>query len=213
MKEYIKQQLINETTEKSIKLFKKNPNRKISEIVNFISNKYNLTEDEKNDLFLNTEQKLKDGDSKDIDVKFDKSKILPNSIDFNTVEDMEKACNILMKRGLGWKVKGDENYSFLQFEDLDDVKKAIIFLKNEWNFIEKNQKKVALISFDNYSDFKKVFEFMSRNNMIIESNEDKELSDDIEDLLPETVSFIAKEQSKSVLDSNKRRINVSKNWK
>lgn len=213
MKDFIKKELIRETTEKSIKLFKKYPDKKLSEIVNVISKKYNLTEEEENDLFINTEKKLKDGESKNIDVKFDRNKTLPNSIDFNSTDELEKACNTLMKRGLGWKVKGDESYPFLQFDTTEDVRKAIIFLKNDWDFIEKNTKKVGLISFDNFEDFKKVYDFMKRNNMFIEAIEDQDLSTDLEDNIQDENSFIAKDTETQKLDPNKRRLTIHKKWK
>lgn len=212
MKDIIKKTLIRETTDLSIKLFKKYPTKSIKQIVEAVGTKYNLNEEEKDELFLNTEEALQNGPIEGDTSMFDPSKPLPFSIEFGTIDDMEKACSVLMSRKLAWKVKGDENYPFLQFDDQDDVLKAITFLRNSWAFIEKDPKKVASIAFDNYDDFKKVYEFMRRNGMFIETMEDSSLSDDIEDVDCSNI-FVAKEQKSPNIDSYRRKVTVSKRWK
>ena len=212
MKDFIKKALIKETTDLSVKLFKKYPTKTIKQIVEAVGNKYELNEDEQEELFLNTSEKLKNGSEETDTIKFSRESPLPFSIEFPSLEDMEKACSILMSRKLAWKVKGDDEYSFLQFDNEDDVLKAITFLKNAWVFIEKDPKKIASISFDNYEDFKKVYEFMRRNGMFIESMEDSSLSDDIDDEDPATI-FVAKDQKVENIDSYKRKVIISKKWK
>lgn len=207
---YKKKMLILETTEKAVKLFKKHPEKKVEDVVKKISENYFLTEDEEKELMKTTKETLEKGEIKKTDVKFEKNSTIPNSILFSGVEELDKACNLLMKRGLGWKVKGDENCSFLQFEDDASVKKAIMLLRTEWNFIEKIKKTIGVISFDNYEDLEKVYEFMRRSGMFVEGIENSKLLpiETSEEVIDN--AYVAKSTKIQKIDSNKRYINVFK---
>ena len=208
MSDYALKVLLEEITQLSWKMVTAHPEINNKRIVEQLSKKYNLSEEEQNIIQDNINDKTANG----IDTKnFDKSLELPFAIEFESEEDLDSACKTLMSRKLPWKAKGDSDYPFIQFESEEETQKALSYLKASWNFTSKNAKKVAQISFDNYENFKKVFLFMKRNKMLIDTFEDDELSNDLEGN-NELFSFVASKEKPLQLDSYKRKVTVSKKW-
>lgn len=210
MKDFNKKILIQETTEKAVKMFKKHPDKQIENIVKKISESYCLTENEEEILLKNTKDILEKGEIEKVKVKFEQNMKIQNSIEFPSLEELNKACELLMKRNLGWKVKGDDNNPFLQFDNSLDIKKAIMLLRAEWNFIEKYKKTVGVISFDNYEDLEKVYEFMRRSGMFLESKENSKLVSLESSEIVIDEAYLAKPTTIQTIDQNRRYINVFK---
>lgn len=210
MRDYAKKQFLMETTHKVLKTFKKHPDKKLSEIVKIISESYHLTEDEETEIFTISSDILQKGEIRKTEIEFDINKTIPNSISFQSNEDLEKACKLLMKRSLGWQVKGDDSYPFLQFEDDISTKKALVLLRDQWNFIEKRKQTIGVISFDNYEDLEKVYEFMRKSGMYFESHENTKLQDIEASHIVIDDAYLAKDTKIEKIDQNKRYINVFK---
>jgi hypothetical protein len=107
---------------------------------------------------------------------------LPESIYFNSLEEMEQATGVLMSKGVAWASKGnDVSGNFIQFEGVDQLNSAHSALKRRWDFVDSSPRKVAVMEFDNLSDYEKVLEFVTKQGLMIEfdGNDELNLDEDI----------------------------------
>lgn len=165
-------------TQASIKVNRMiNKGKNLEESVKAVSAAMWLNENETSALFERAKKELPSKveapqEIKEDDVVVEAAEILPESMYFDTLEEVEQATGVLMHKGIAWGSKGtNADGNFLQFESQAHLEKAHEALKRRWDFVDNNPRKVAVMEFDNLQDYEKVLEFISKQGLMVEFEE------------------------------------------
>lgn len=98
---------------------------------------------------------------------------------FEDAAQADQATGMLMYKSIPWQSRGmEDNQSYIQFDNAEQLDRAYGALSRRWDFIDQNPKKVAMIEFDNLDDYQRVVDFMIRQGMSVDFNADQNLDED-----------------------------------
>lgn len=201
MKDIIFEALIAEASIKVGKLVRRG--KSLDESVSSVAQEMELTEEEAAELTKRTKKappKTKAKETPKSEIKEEtieeEESLLPESLYFGSLEEVEQATGVLMAKGIAWGSKGsDGSGHYLQFESQVQLEKAHGALKRRWDFVDKKPRKVAMVEFDNLADFERVLEFMNKQGLMIEFDQNDDIS------LDEDLSVIDEMINKQTLEA------------